>query len=87
MKKISLTFFTNSEYEKNYTKDQCIYAHVPQSPGRRYALPLVLGLNPEWRGRYSKKWLSRKLKSFQPDVIYSLIHSESTILLPTGFQK
>ena len=56
------------------------YAPVPNSPGRRHAIPKWLGITPEWRGRYSKAWLRRNLRGFNPDLVFSSVHSMSTIL-------
>jgi hypothetical protein len=56
------------------------YAPVPNSPGRRHAIPKWLGITPEWRGRYSKAWLRRNLRGFNPDLVFSSVHSITTIL-------
>ena len=55
------------------------FAPVPSSPGRRYALPMWLGLTPEWRGNYSGIWLRRNVRGFAPDLVFSSVHSLTTI--------
>ncbi len=55
------------------------FAPVPSSPGRRHALLMWLGLNPEWRGKYSPLWLKRNLRGFHVDLIFSSVHSMNTI--------
>ena len=55
------------------------FARVPSSPGRKFALPMWLGITPEWRGRYSQAWLRRNLKGFAPDLVFSSVHSLTTI--------
>jgi glycosyltransferase involved in cell wall biosynthesis len=70
------TFYTDNQYKE--IEGFSDFAHIPQSPGRRYSFPFLLGMKPEWRGRFSKKWLKKKLNGYQPDFVYSLIHSEST---------
>ena len=55
------------------------FAPVPASPGRRFAIPKLLGLAPEWRGNYSKAWLKRNLRGFYPDLVFTSVHSIHTI--------
>ena len=55
------------------------FAPVPSSPGRRCALPMWLGLTPEWRGNYSGIWLRRNVRGFAPDLVFSSVHSLTTI--------
>ena len=54
-------------------------AYVPARLGWRYALPMLLGKNPEWRGYYSKAWLHKQLKDYKPELVYSFFHSETTM--------
>ena len=48
---------------------------------------MLIGLYPEWRGKYSTIWLRRKLKGFTPDIVYSLSYQEDTILYADHVSK
>ncbi|MEB3207655.1 MAG: glycosyltransferase [Synechococcus sp.] len=54
-------------------------AHIPSNRGRRFALSMLIGEKPEWRSHYSRIWLHKHLKNFQPDLIYTFFHSDSTL--------
>ena len=64
-----------------------IHCPVNAHHGRRYALPMLLGIKPQWREHYSRLWLNLHLKRFKPDVIYILLHSESTLLFGEWIAK
>lgn len=69
-------FYTYSEFKSEYrAKQGFVYAHVPNSPGRRFALPFYLGFKPEWRNRYSARWLRSSLMSFSPNIVYAFVCS------------
>lgn len=78
----NIRFFYNREEYRNQPKSDLDFrfAPVPASPGRRYAIPKTLGITPEWRGQYSKRWLWRNLKGFEPDLVFSSVHSMHSIL-------
>jgi glycosyltransferase involved in cell wall biosynthesis len=70
-------------YTYEYQKlDRCVkFQALAKLPGgsRRLALiPFLLGLNPQWRGRYSRFWCRRVCRSFQPEIVYTFFHSLST---------
>jgi hypothetical protein len=73
-------FFTRGEYLGLPLRGLDFrFAPVPASPGRRFAIPKLLGLVPEWRGDYSRAWLKRNLRGFLPDLVFSSVHSIHTI--------
>ena len=53
-------------------------AHIPIHGARRYGVMFALGLIPEWRHQYSRRWLEAQLKGWRPDLVYSLSHSFTT---------
>ncbi len=72
--------YTSDQFQPDRSQfPDAIRAHVPLSPGRRFAIPFLLGLKPEWRGNYSKPWLRSALSEFQPNLVYSFVHSDSTL--------
>ena len=74
-------FYNRGEYTQQPKADLDFrFAPVPASPGRRFAIPKILGISPEWRGQYSRTWLKRNLRGFQPDLVFSSVHSFDTIL-------
>ena len=73
-------FYNRGEYRDMPKADLDFrFAPVPASHGRRFAIPKILGITPEWRGRYSRHWLGRNLKGFQPDIVFSSVHSMQSI--------
>ena len=72
-------FYISSGYQ--LLNRDCIFqkhAEVPGNP-RGYSLfPFILSLQPEFRSQYSAWWLHRKLNGFQPEVVYTFLHSDST---------
>jgi hypothetical protein len=77
----SLGIFYMSYTSKLNNRETAIQAnaYVPARVEWRYALPMLLGNSPEWRGLYSNAWLHKQLKSYKPDLVYSFFHSESTM--------
>lgn len=74
-------FYNRGEYIEQPKADLDFrFAPVPASPGRRFAIPKILGMAPEWRGQYSSWWLKRNLKGFSPDLVFSSVHSFQSIL-------
>ena len=74
-------FYNREEYRLQPKSDLDFrFAPVPASPGRRYAIPKILGITPEWRGQYSQRWLKRNLSGFEPDLVFSSVHSIHSIL-------
>ncbi|MDE0821249.1 MAG: hypothetical protein OSA95_09015, partial [Opitutales bacterium] len=76
-----IRYFYNSADYRKLTKANLDfrYAPVPNFPSRRQAIPMWLGITPEWRGKYSKIWLRRNLRGFMPDIVFSSVHSMATI--------
>ena len=73
-------FYNSADYRKLPKEDLDFrYAPVPNFSCRRQAIPMWLGLTPEWRGKYSKIWLRRNLYGFMPDIVFSSAHSMATI--------
>ena len=55
------------------------YAKAISSPRRLSAIPFLLGIRPEWRTRYSGLWLRKSLRRYQPNLVYTFLHSASTL--------
>jgi glycosyltransferase involved in cell wall biosynthesis len=73
-------FYNSADYRKLAKANLDFrYAPVPNFPSRRHAIPMWLGITPEWRGKYSKTWLRRNLRGFMPDIVFSSVHSMATI--------
>jgi hypothetical protein len=64
-------------------RDQAAFADVPGHRGRRYAVGFLLGRRPAWRDRYSALWLSRTLRGWRPDVVYTIVFSGETLAFAT----
>lgn len=80
--KENLRFFYNRAEYHPQPKSSGIdfrFAPVPASLGRRFAIPKILGLRPEWRGQYSNTWLRWNLRGFRPDLVFSSVHSIHSI--------
>ena len=78
----SLRFFYNRADYRRQPKSLGVdfrFAPVPASSGRRFAIPKILGIRPEWRGQYSRSWLRYNLRGFRPDLVFSSVHSIHTI--------
>jgi glycosyltransferase involved in cell wall biosynthesis len=60
-------------------RERSAFAPVPGHRGRRSLLPFVFGRRPEWRGRYSARWLGRTLGGWRPDVVYTMVFSGGTL--------
>jgi glycosyltransferase involved in cell wall biosynthesis len=73
-------FFVNNNYQPSsrvcYFQQ---YARAMSSPRRLSAIPFVLGIRPEWRSRYSGMWLKRSLRRYKPDLVYTFLHTSSTL--------
>jgi len=83
-------FYTHRFSNSNLSSDRCalqVHSPVNASGGRRYALPMLLGIKPQWREYYSRIWLNINLRHFKPDVVYILLHSESTLLFGEWIAK
>jgi glycosyltransferase involved in cell wall biosynthesis len=59
--------------ERGYT-----FGQVPYHRGKKHFFKFAIGLIPEWRGYYSKKWISKKIP-FKIDTVFSFVYSPSTI--------
>ena len=51
-----------------------VHAHCPYHKSKKYVLLFLLGLIPEWRGKYSRLWLFFFLKG-KFDIVYSFFYS------------
>lgn len=72
--------YTDGKFVEEFgNDDEQTFAHVPLSPGRRFLIPYLLGIKPEWRGSYSKRWLTKTLKDYKADLIYIFIYSETAL--------
>jgi glycosyltransferase involved in cell wall biosynthesis len=76
-------FYTYKYYQSQPFQKFCVFqkpAHVRWHHGRRHAIPMLVGVKPAWRNNYSSLWLKRNLAGYKPSIIYSLVHSEATLL-------
>lgn len=74
-------FFTEPDFQNDFQSfPNYTFAHVPNSPGRKFSFPFFLGLNPEWRGKFSSYWLRRALKNYRPNLVYSMVCSIPCLL-------
>ena len=62
-------------YQEFKNKRGFTFCHVPQHRGKRFAVTFLLGLKPEWRNRYSKRWLNKSLKEYRPGIVYTMFYS------------
>ena len=70
--------FTDASFKNKVANKGFIHAHCPYHKSRKYLLLFLLGLIPEWRGRYSKLWLFLFLRG-KFDVVYSFFYSLENI--------
>lgn len=72
------TIFTDRNFIKHSKRRDTIFAQVPNHYARKYAVPFVLGITPEWRGKYSKKWLKKKIHGNVSNV-YAFVYCTQTL--------
>ena len=75
-------FYTHKYIQHQTLGQRCVFqrhSHIHWHHGRRYALPMLVGIKPSWRNRYSLLWLKRNLGRYKPSLVYTLFHSEATL--------
>jgi glycosyltransferase involved in cell wall biosynthesis len=70
--------YTDASFKKHGDRNGHILGQVPFHSSRRYYLNFILGLIPEWRGRYSHKWLHANLE-YQYSSVYAFVYSVNCI--------
>jgi len=71
--------FTNGDFNHPDRNQSYIFAQVPYHRARKNLIKLMLGKIPEWRGKYSSRWLDKNL-SENFDIIISFIYSPCALL-------
>ena len=66
--------FTDASFKNMVKKKGFVHAHCPYHKSKKYILLFLLGLIPEWRGKYSKLWLFLFLRG-KFEVVYSFFYS------------
>jgi len=78
--------FTNGDFNHPDRNQNYIFAQVPYHRAKKNLIKLILGKIPEWRGRYSSKWLDKNLtENF--DIIISFIYSPCALLFGTWISQ
>ena len=62
--------FTDATFKKKVERKGFVHAHCPYHKSKKYLFLFLLGIIPEWRGKYSKLWLFLFLRG-KFDVVYS----------------
>jgi len=75
---LSVFYISNDYHIINRDCNFQKHAKIPGNPRRYFSIPFALGLQAEWRGQYSAKWLNRQLNGFKPELVYTFFHSAST---------
>ena len=73
-----VVIFTDNAFKDFGEKRGYIFGQVPYHRGRKHFLKFALGHIPEWRGFYSKKWISKNIP-FNIDTIFNFVYSPPTI--------
>ena len=66
--------FTDASFKKEAKKKGFLHAHCPYHKSKKSLFLFLLGLIPEWRGKYSKLWLFLFLRG-KFDIVYSFFYS------------
>ena len=66
--------FTDASFRKEVANKGFIHAHCPYHKSKKSLFLFLLGLIPEWRGKYSKLWLFLFLR-VKFDIVYSFFYS------------
>ena len=66
--------FTDASYKKEVQNKGFVHAHCPYHKSKKSLFLFLLGLIPEWRGKYSKLWLLLFLR-VKCDIVYSFFYS------------
>ncbi len=70
--------YTDVSFKIHGDNNGYILGQVPFHSSRRYFLKFLFGLIPEWRGRYSHKWLKTNLGK-EYSAVYAFVYSEECI--------
>lgn len=66
--------FTDSSFKEDVKNKGYIHAHCPYHKSKKSLFFFLLGLIPEWRGKYSNLWIFLFLR-FRCDIVYSFFYS------------
>lgn len=70
--------FTDESFKQAVTGKNHLFAQVPYHRARKYIIKFWLGKIPEWRNRFSQKWILKNLKTKYSQV-YSFIYSKDCL--------
>ena len=70
--------YTDASYKTHCEHKGYILGQVPFHSSRRYYFKYLFGLIPEWRGRYSHKWLKTNLGK-EYSAVYAFVYSAECI--------
>ncbi len=70
--------YTDVSFKIHGDNNGYILGQVPYHSSRRYFLKFLFGLIPEWRGRYSHKWLKTNLGK-EYSAVYAFVYSVECI--------
>ena len=66
--------YTDASFKSHGDNNEYILGQVPFHSSRRYFFYFLFGFIPEWRGRYSRKWLKTNLEKEYSNV-YAFVYS------------
>tara|TARA_B100001057_G_scaffold389570_1_gene397361 strand:+ start:141 stop:1286 length:1146 start_codon:yes stop_codon:yes gene_type:complete len=70
--------FTDAEFKDHGNQNGYQLAQIPFHRSKKYLLSLLIGKTPEWRGIFSRLWVSKHIKK-KYDFIYSFVYSSSCL--------
>lgn len=70
--------FTDAEFKDHGDQNGYQLAQIPFHRSKKYLLSLLIGKTPEWRGIFSRLWVSKHIKK-KYDFIYSFVYSSSCL--------
>lgn len=66
--------FTDKDFQKDVLGKNYLLAQVPFHRSKKYGISFLMGKIPEWRNRYSRKWVRTHLDSSY-EIVYSFVYS------------
>ena len=70
--------YTDASFKNYGDKNDYILGQVPYHRSRRFYFNFLFGLIPEWRGRYSHKWIRMNLCD-RYTTVYAFVYSAECI--------
>jgi len=66
--------YTDAAFKEHGDASKYLLSQVPYHPAKRYFLPFMMGAIPEWRGKFSNKWLNKNLRK-EYGKLYAFVYS------------